>query len=118
LGLAERERKQSQTFYTLGIRAPNLRPMLQEPISFIPSGRVAQAPDGPPRGHSRVRAFPLAGIPACGHSRSRRAFMRSAQVSETCFGGDTWLLDGRVPRWLPPPMVVGTAALRGSLPGG
>ena len=66
LGLAERERKQSQTFYTLGIRAPNLRPMLQEPISFIPSGRVAQAPDGPPRGHSRVRAFPLAGSPALG----------------------------------------------------
>ena len=51
-------------------------------------------------GWPALRAFPLAGIPACGHSRSRRAFMRSTRVSETCFGGDARLLDGRVQRWL------------------
>ena len=45
---------------------PNLRPTLQEPIPHIPSGRVLQAPDGPPRGHSRLRAFPPVGIPGLG----------------------------------------------------
>ena len=47
-----------------GPNLPNLRPILQEPISYAPSGRVVQAPDGP-----SLRAFPLAGIPACRHSR-------------------------------------------------
>jgi len=58
---------------------PNLRPILQEPISYAPSGRVVQAPDGPPCGHSRLRAFPRVGIPGLGgHLCDRLEFQRLA----------------------------------------
>jgi len=63
---------------------------------MYPLGSCRASPGWP-----ALRAFPLAGIPARRHSRSRRAFMGSAQVSETCFGGDARQLDGRVQRWLP-----------------
>jgi hypothetical protein len=76
-------------------------------LSYHGNAHPARFPHISPRVVSFERRMALpAGIPACGHSRSRRAFTRSALVSETCLGGAR-PLGGRVQRrlhrhrWLP-----------------
>ena len=85
-----------------------LRPVLGRPVS--PDNPAALTGDG----------FPQTVEGAGDPSPATIQYVHvDHQVSETCFGGDARLLDGRVQRWLHRRRwLSGTAALGGDPPGG